>query len=128
MNARVNYTATPDLTFEFYGQPFVSTGTYSDVREVSATPARDRVRRPVPALRAAERITDLVQIHAAAHQCGRALGISSGLHGIPGVGSTGAQDASNQNPNQSWTRDYRDLFGLHPDNTFLIKVAYWLNR
>jgi len=28
----------------------------------------------------------------------------------------------------SWTQDYRDLFKLHPDNTFLIKVAYWLNR
>ena len=31
-------------------------------------------------------------------------------------------------PSQSWTRDYRDLFALHPDNTFLIKVAYWMSR
>ena len=29
---------------------------------------------------------------------------------------------------QSWRRDYRDLFDLHPDNTFLVKVAYWLSR
>jgi hypothetical protein len=29
---------------------------------------------------------------------------------------------------QSWTRDYQDLLGLHPDNTFLVKVAYWLSR
>jgi hypothetical protein len=28
----------------------------------------------------------------------------------------------------SWRDDYSDLFHLHPDNTFLIKVAYWLNR
>jgi hypothetical protein len=34
----------------------------------------------------------------------------------------------NDNLNESWSRDYRDLFALHPDNTFLIKVAYWLNR
>ena len=27
---------------------------------------------------------------------------------------------------QSWMRDYRELFELHPDNTFLIKIAYWL--
>ena len=27
-----------------------------------------------------------------------------------------------------WTMDYGDLFKLHPDNTFLIKMAYWLNR
>ena len=38
MSMRLNYTASRDLTFEFYGQPFVSTGTYSDFREVSATP------------------------------------------------------------------------------------------
>jgi hypothetical protein len=30
--------------------------------------------------------------------------------------------------NQSWSQDYRDLFKLHPDNTFLVKFAYWLNR
>jgi hypothetical protein len=29
---------------------------------------------------------------------------------------------------QSWMRDYRRLFDLHPDNTFLVKVAYWLSR
>jgi hypothetical protein len=28
----------------------------------------------------------------------------------------------------TWRDDYRDLFELHPDNTFLIKVAYWLSR
>jgi hypothetical protein len=25
-------------------------------------------------------------------------------------------------------RDYRNLFELHPDNTFLVKVAYWLSK
>jgi hypothetical protein len=29
---------------------------------------------------------------------------------------------------QRWTRDYRELFDVHPDNTFLIKLAYWLSR
>ena len=26
------------------------------------------------------------------------------------------------------TRDYRNLFGARPDNTFLVKVAYWVGR
>ena len=26
-----------------------------------------------------------------------------------------------------FSRDYRDLFRVHPINTVLIKVAYWLN-
>jgi hypothetical protein len=28
----------------------------------------------------------------------------------------------------SWRDDYRELFDLHPDNTFLIKIAYWLSK
>ena len=44
------------------------------------------------------------------------------------VWAHGRQDSENRDPGQSWTRDYRDLLELHPDNTFLIKVAYWLNR
>jgi hypothetical protein len=38
LNARVSRTATPDLALELYGEPFASSGTFSDVRELSATP------------------------------------------------------------------------------------------
>ena len=38
MSTRLNYTVTPALPFEFYGQPFVATGTYSNIREFRATP------------------------------------------------------------------------------------------
>lgn len=41
MSVRVNYTMTPELTFELYGEPFVSWGTYSEFRELSATPDAD---------------------------------------------------------------------------------------
>ena len=27
-----------------------------------------------------------------------------------------------------WSKDYSDLFGLQANNTFLVKMAYWLNR
>lgn len=27
----------------------------------------------------------------------------------------------------SLRRDYRNLFGAHPDNTFLIKASYWFS-
>ena len=41
----------------------------------------------------------------------------------------GREGPDANNPfSQSWRRDYRDLFDLHPDNTFLVKVAYWLSR
>ena len=44
------------------------------------------------------------------------------------VWSHGREDASDQFSNQSWTRDYRDLFALHPDNTFVDKAAYLFSR
>ena len=29
---------------------------------------------------------------------------------------------------ENFKGDVRDLFGLHPANTFLVKMSYWLNR
>jgi hypothetical protein len=127
MSTRLNYTVTPDLTFEFYGQPFVAKGTYSDVREVSATPGAekydDRFEPYVPpeGSKTSFKVTELRtnSVVRWEYRPGSTLFV---------VWAHGRQDDSNRNPQQSWARDYRDLFELHPDNTFLIKVAYWLNR
>jgi hypothetical protein len=127
MNIRFNYTFTPDLTLEFYGQPFVATGDYSDVRELSATPDAakyDDRFRPYTAPANAPRSFKFTQLRTNAvarweYRPGSTMFF---------VWQHGRQDFSNQSADQSWMQDYRDLFGLHPDNTFLIKVAYWLNR
>lgn len=127
MSTRINYTVTPDLTFEFYGEPFVATGSYADIREVSATPDATRYDdrftpyTPPPGVQTSFKFTQL-RTNAVArweYRPGSTVFV---------VWAHGRQDATNQNPRQSWTRDYRDLFGLHPDNTFLVKIAYWLNR
>jgi hypothetical protein len=127
MNVRLNYTATPDLTFEFYGEPFVSTGTYSNFREVSATPDAERyadrfVSFTPPA--SARRAFEFSQLRTNAvmrweYRPGSTLYL---------VWAHGRQHSDNQRSDQSWTSDYRELFDRHPDNTFLIKLAYWLNR
>jgi hypothetical protein len=127
MSTRINYTMTPNLTFEFYGQPFVSTGIYSDVREVSNSPgASAYTDRFVPFTAPAG--TDLsfkfTQLRSNSvvrweYRPGSTLFL---------VWAHGRDGPLNENLNESWPRDYRDLFALHPDNTFLIKVAYWLNR
>ena len=127
VSTRLNYTATPDLSFEFYGQPFVATGTYSDVREVSATPGADayadrfRPYAPPADARLAFKFTQL-RTNAVVrweYRPGSTLFV---------VWAHGRQHSSSESGEQSWARDYRDLFGLHPDNTFLVKLAYWLNR
>ena len=127
MNTRLNYTVTPDLTFEFYGQPFVATGNYSNVRELSATPTAsgysNRFRASVAPTgsQAAFKYTQL-RTNAVArweYKPGSTLFV---------VWSHGRQDSADQYSNQSWTRDYRDLFALHPDNTFVVKAAYLISR
>ncbi len=126
-SVRINYTFMPNLTFEFYGQPFVATGTYTDLRELSATPraaqftARYQPYAPPPGA-AREFSYSQLRTNAVArweYRPGSTLFL---------VWAHGRQASSDDNPNQSWSREYRDLFQLHPDNTFLIKMAYWLNR
>ena len=34
LNTRLNFTATPNLSFQFYAEPFVSNGTYADLKEI----------------------------------------------------------------------------------------------
>jgi hypothetical protein len=127
MNARVNYAATPDLTFEFYGQPFVSKGRYSDVREVSATPyAEDYDARFRPYTLAADKRTEFKVAQ---------LRTNAVLRWEFRPGSTvflvwahGRQDSQDLYSTRTWAGDYRDLFSENPDNTFLVKVAYWLAR
>ena len=127
MSARLSYAVTPDLTFEFYGQPFVATGRYTDVRETSATPnAAAYADRFKPFTPPADADTSFRS---------RSLRSNTVVRWEYRPGSTlyvvwahGRGDWSNEYVNRQWTNDYGDLFKLHPDNTFLIKMAYWLNR
>jgi hypothetical protein len=127
MSLRLNYTATRDLTFEFYGAPFVSHGTYSDIRELSATPDAARYEdrfqpyTPPPGSPTAFKYTQL-RTNAVVrweYRPGSTMFL---------VWAHGREAAPDGSVRQSWARDYRDLFALRPDNTFLIKVAHWLNR
>jgi hypothetical protein len=129
-SVRMNYTATKDLTLEMYAAPFVATGVYSDLRELSATPRADDYDarfQPYTALaltssndrfKIAELITNSVVRWE--YRPGSTLFVVW-QHGRNGPDP-------NQPFRQSWTRDYRELFDVHPENTFLVKVAYWLSR
>jgi hypothetical protein len=127
MSARLSYAVTPDLTFEFYGQPFVATGRYTNVRETSATPNAsayaDRFQPYTPpagtdtSFRSRQLRSNTVVRWE--YRPGSTLYV---------VWAHGRGDDSNKYVDRPWTMDYGDLFKLHPDNTFLIKMAYWLNR
>jgi hypothetical protein len=127
LNLRGNYTAAPNLTVELYAEPFVSTGTYTDFRELSATlaaadyDARFAGYTPPPDEDTAFRF--------------RQLRTNAVLRWEYRPGSTlylvwahGREANEAIRSDRAWTSEYRDLFDLHPDNTFLIKLAYWFNR
>lgn len=128
MSMRANYAMTRNLTLELYGQPFVSTGVYSDFREVSATPdaesydARFQPYTPPPTERTRFKVAELItnSVLRWEYRPGSTLFVVW-QHGREGTGE-------NETFRQSWDRDYRDLFDRHPDNTFLVKVAYWVSR
>ena len=127
MNTRVNYTVTPNLTFELYAEPFVTTGRYTNVREVSSTPdassydARFRAYTPPAGTSLVLKYTQLRSNSVVRweYRPGSTLFL---------VWAHGRTDDEDKRLDRSWSNDYRDLFSRHPDNTFLIKLAYWLNR
>ena len=126
-NLRLNYVATPDLSFEFYGQPFVSTGTYTDFRELSATPGADEFTaryQPYepPADRARAFRFSQLRTNAVMRWEYRP---GSTLFLVWAHGRQGYQTRESDRP---WYGEYRDLFEEHPDNTFLVKLAYWVSR
>ncbi|MGM0621824.1 MAG: DUF5916 domain-containing protein, partial [Bacteroidota bacterium] len=41
MSVRLNYNITPDLTIQYWGQPFIATGKYSDFKYATNTKADD---------------------------------------------------------------------------------------
>jgi hypothetical protein len=124
---RGTYLATPNLSLQFYAQPFVSNGTYSDSRELSATPRAanyvDRFAAYAAPASAMSGFSDReFKLNAVARWEYRP---GSTVFFVWTQGRSGYDDSPDT---RGWTGTYPDLFKLRPDNTFLIKVSYWLNR
>ena len=126
---RLNYTFTPDISLQTYLQPFVSKGTYSNVRQLSATPRADAYDD-----RYAPYINPAVTTDPGGFNFKQ---LSSNVvfrwEYRPGstlfaVWNQGRQGFLPREGGDNFRGDVRDLFGLHPANTFLVKMSYWLNR
>jgi hypothetical protein len=126
---RLNYTFTPAISLQAYVQPFVSKGTYGNVRQLSSTPrAADYDARFAPFDSVAitsnpggfnfkEFQSNLV--FRWEYRAGSTLFV---------VWNEGRQGYASEEGNTPFTGDIRNLMALHPANTFLVKMSYWLNR
>ncbi len=120
---RANWTATPTLSFQFYGQPFVTTGEYSNWRELASARADGYADRFRPYGSTAPAGFNVKQFNSNAVVRWEYRPAST-LFLVWQQGRAG--DPTGRNTFVP-ARDVRDLFGTRPLNTVLLKLSYWLN-
>jgi hypothetical protein len=123
LTGRVDYTLSTVLTLQLYAQPFVSKGAFSHPRALSADPT-------------AAAFDDRYQSYSATPGGFnfKAFNSTTVLRWEYRPGSTlflvwtqGRGDFQPAIGPRSLGGDFQDLFGLHPNNTFLVKASYWFN-
>ena len=126
LGVRVSYTATPALSFQLYAAPFLSRGRYTAPRELSATPrARRYEDRYTPYTPPPETPLGFDALQLRSNSVLRwEFRPGSALFVVWSHGRDGYDPRFRDRP---WRGEYDDLFALHPANTFLMKVAYWLD-
>ena len=129
LTMRFTYPFSASMSLQVYGQPFISKGTFSNVRELSATPrAADYNSRYQP-------YTDTSYTNNVGgfnfkqfrsnvvfrweYRPGSSLFV---------VWSQGRQGSTGLEGTRNVSGDLDDLFNLRPDNSFLVKLSYWINR
>ncbi len=126
LGARISFTATPTLSFQLYAAPFVSRGQYSDVRELSADPRAtsyaSRFASYTPPTTTSTAF-DVLQLRSTSVVRWEFRPGST----VFAVWTHGRDGFDPQFRDRSIRSELDDLFALHPANTFLVKVAYWLN-
>ena len=126
LGVRASYTATPTLSVQLYAAPFVSRGEYGNVRELSATPRAEAYQdRFAPYAPPAGTSTGFNVLQLRSNNVVRwEFRPGSTLFAV----WTHGRDAYDPRYIDRTLRgDYTDLFSLHPANTFLLKLAYWLD-
>jgi len=126
---RIDYTATPNLTFQLYASPFVTKASFTNIRELDDPRAEDYDKRYKPYTDASVLANqpggfNVKQFRSNAvvrweYRPGSALFL---------VWTQQRQGSLPIAGDDSFGGDYHGLFNLHPDNTFLVKMSYWFNR
>jgi len=125
---RFTYPFSPDMTLQVYAQPFISKGTYSNTRELSATPRADaydsRYQGFADSTIQLDPGFDFMQFRSNVvfrweYRPGSALFV---------VWTSGRSQYSSQEGTNNFRGDMNELFNLSPNNTFLVKMSYWINR
>jgi hypothetical protein len=126
LTGRVNYTMTPNLSLQLYGEPFVSGGQYSAFKELVDGRNPDYGLR----YRSVSNALDLIDDPNFNVKSFRTTNV---LRWEYKPGSTlfivwqQARENDAVPGDFRFGRDFRDIFHGAPKNVFLVKLAYWLN-
>ena len=142
---RINYTITPELTIEYYGQPFVSAGNYSDYKTITDPKADEYTDRfnifelseisfdQQNNLYAVDEDTDGIDDFTFGNPDFNFRQFRSNLvvrwEYLPGsvLYLVWSQGRTSSAPNGvfSYGSDMKDLFDIVPHDIFLVKFSYW---
>jgi hypothetical protein len=145
LETRLNVNFTPDMSLEIYAQPLISSGNYGSMKELQAprtfkftdygvesgTIDPDGAG-PAPAFSVANRDFNTHSLRGNAvfrweWRPGSTLFLVWQQSRSETLNALAADPAFQQVGNFDIGRDGRELFGLRPDNVFMIKMTYWLN-
>jgi hypothetical protein len=126
---RLNYTFTPNISLQAYTQPFVSKGSYSNVLQLSSTPRARAFDQRFVAYDDSSVTSDPGGFNFKEFQSNLVFRWEY----RPGstlflVWNEGRQGDAGTAGTNDFRGDVRELLRLHPANTFLVKLSYWLNR
>ena len=129
LTVRFTYTFAPAMSLQVYAQPFLSKGTYSNVRQLSATPRAGAYDDRYAPYTGPGLATTPLGFNYKAFQSN----VVFRWEYRPGstlfvVWNEGRQGFAGEQGTADVFGDARDLFRIHPMNTFLVKMSYWLNR
>jgi len=127
ITGRVDFTFTPTLSLQVYAQPFISQGTYADVRELDdprAAAYDDRYRPYGDAAMTANPGGFNVKEFRSNVVLRWEYRAGSALYFVWATGRSGFNPVEGD---RNMGGNFNDLFGLQSADTFLIKGSYWLN-
>jgi hypothetical protein len=140
---RINFTINPELSIEYYGQPFISAGKYSAFKKIThgtADKFRERFIEYTPVELTYDPLHNTYNVND-----GGVFSFSNPDYNfrqfrsnlvvrweyLPGstiylVWSQG-RTSNDSNGLFSFGSDMKDLFKITPHNVFLIKFSYWFD-
>jgi hypothetical protein len=122
MTTRLNYTITPNLSVQLYGEPFASAGRYAGYKELVNGRAKAYADRYAPFAYA-----DNADFNYLSFRTTNVLRWEFKPGSTLFVVWQQGRERDGERGNFRFGRDFREVFSIPSSNTILVKLAYWFN-